>query len=206
MMWVTTPKLLRWVYPKRIWDFPECDRVHLTFDDGPIPEVTPWVLDLLKAQGVKATFFCIGDNIRKHPEIFSRILAEGHTVGNHTQNHLNGWKTPTKLYLENVMAAESQMLEAGLREQTERRKLFRPPYGRITHRQARALNAMGYDIIMWTVLSYDFDASISPLQCYQNVSQNLSPGTIVVFHDSLKAEKNLRYVLPKVLEQYYSIF
>ena len=189
---VTVPKFVQRIYPKRIWALPNNDKkVYLTFDDGPIPEVTPWVLDTLKQYNAKATFFCIGENIKKHPDIFNRILAEGHSVGNHTFNHLNGWQTKTSEYIKNVEKCETCL------DQTT--KLFRPPYGKITSKQSKILQQRGYKIIMWSVLSYDYDASVSEEKCLQNVLQNIQPESIVVFHDSLKAEKNLRYVLPKVL-------
>jgi len=184
------PRFIQRLYPERVWAFPnKRDSVYLTFDDGPIPEVTPWVLDELKNHNATATFFCIGENAKKHPEIFQRIIAEGHAVGNHTFNHLNGWKTETSEYIENTLLAEKLIAS----------KLFRPPYGKITSKQAKQLQQKGFKIIMWDVLSYDFDTTISEKKCLQSVLKNIKPGSIVVFHDSLKAEKNLRYVLPKVL-------
>ncbi len=214
------PRFIQRLYPERIWAFSRSSNsVFLTFDDGPIPEVTPWVLDELKKYNAKATFFCIGENVQKHPEIFRRILSEGHSVGNHTFNHLKGTKTETSEYVENVEKAERQMMEVGRRlpedgcrkiedstidnQQSKienRKSLFRPPYGKITSKQAKILQQKGFKIVMWDVLSYDFDATVSEEKCLQNVLQNIKPGSLVVFHDSLKAEKNLRYVLPKVLE------
>lgn len=189
---VTVPKFVQRIYPKRIWALPNNDKkVYLTFDDGPIPEVTPWVLDTLRQYNAKATFFCIGDNIKKHPDIFNRILTEGHSVGNHTFNHLNGWETKTSEYIKNVEKCETYL--------DETTKLFRPPYGKITSKQSKILQQRGYKIIMWSVLSYDYDASVSEEKCLQNVLQKIQPGSIIVFHDSLKAEKNLRHVLPEVL-------
>jgi peptidoglycan/xylan/chitin deacetylase (PgdA/CDA1 family) len=193
-----TPKILRWMYPKRVWAFSNVDMPYLTFDDGPIPEVTPWVLDELKKYQVKATFFCIGDNIAKNPEIFKRIIAEGHQIGNHTCNHLNGWKTDTANYLDNVEKCE---IEIKKHFSTNQSKLFRPPYGRLSFKQAKLLLSKGYKIIMWSILSGDFDISISKEKCLKNVLSGLKNGDIIIFHDSLKAEKNLRYVLPKVLEK-----
>lgn len=194
------PRFIQRLYPERIWAFSRTSNsIYLTFDDGPIPEVTPWVMDELKKYSAKATFFCIGDNVQKHPEVFRRILSEGHAVGNHTFNHLNGWKTNTAEYIENVEKAERQMTthsEFIIRNS----KLFRPPYGKITSKQAKILKKKGYKIVMWDIISYDFDATISPEKCLQNVLKKIQPGSVVVFHDSLKAEKNLRYVLPKVLD------
>lgn len=219
------PRFIQRLYPERIWAFSRSSNsVFLTFDDGPIPEVTPWVLDELKKHSAKATFFCIGENIQKHPEIFKRIIAEGHSVGNHTFSHLNGWETETSVYVENVLKweVEGRKSEVGSwktedgRPKTEETpldtqskivnhqslivNLFRPPYGKITSAQAKLLREKGFKIIMWSLLSYDFDQNISEEKCLQNVVKNIGPGSIVVFHDSLKAEKNLRYVLPKVLE------
>ena len=193
------PRSIQWLYPERIWAFPrESNSVYLTFDDGPIPEVTPWVLDELKKHNAKATFFCIGENVQRHPEIFRRILDEGHSVGNHTFNHLNGWKTEVSEYVENVLKCEEIFnSEFGIQNSE---LLFRPPYGKIKSKQARALQQRGYKIIMWNLISYDYDTTLDKEKCLQNVLDNIEPGSIVVFHDSLKAEKNLRYVLPKVLE------
>lgn len=215
---VKMPKFVQRFYPEQIWAFPhEKDSVYLTFDDGPIPEVTPWVLDELNKHNAKATFFCIGENIQKHPDIFRRIISEGHAVGNHTFNHLNGWKTKTSEYVANVEKVERQMEDAGGRMTEDSRllnseiinrqasivnhkSLFRPPYGKITSKQAEILQKKGFHIVMWDILSYDYDATVSEEKCLQNVLKNLNPGSVVVFHDSLKAAKNLRYVLPKVLE------
>ena len=224
LRFVKMPRFIQRLYPERLWAFSRnSSAVYLTFDDGPIPEVTPWVLDELKKHNAKATFFCIGENIEKHPEIFKRLLSEGHSVGNHTFNHLNGWKTQTAEYVKNVEKSERWMQDAkyGMKQDESRLKeeefsqldtskfsptienqksLFRPPYGRIKSSQAKILHEKGYKIVMWDIISYDFDASISPEKCLQNVLENIQAGSIIVFHDSLKAEKNLRHVLPKVLE------
>lgn len=199
------PRFIQRLYPERIWAFSrDKNSVYLTFDDGPIPEVTPWVLNELKKHQAKATFFCIGNNIQKHPEVFKNIISEGHTVGNHTYNHLNGWKTKTSNYIENTEKASKQILNtikqiSGMDQKSFGSKLFRPPYGRITSKQAKILQKKGYKIVMWDIISFDYDASISKEKCLQNVLKNIKPGSVVVFHDSLKAEKNLRYTLPKVL-------
>lgn len=220
------PRFIQRLYPERIWAFSRSENsVYLTFDDGPIPEVTPWILDELKKYNAKATFFCIGENVQKHPEIFRRIISEGHSVGNHTFNHLNGWKTETSEYVGNVEKAGRQMMDDGRlktedgRSVTEgleiknplpiaigtkivnQQSLFRPPYGKITSKQAKIIQKKGFKIVMWDIISYDYDATISKEKCLQNVLKNIKPGSVVVFHDSLKAEKNLRYVLPKVLEK-----
>lgn len=165
--------------------------VYLTFDDGPVPEVTPWVLEQLKKYNAKATFFCIGDNIRKNPEIYKSLLTAGHQTGNHTFNHLNGWKVNTEDYLKNTALAADYIKSF----------LFRPPYGKIKFFQALRLKRQ-YKIVMWDVLSYDFDINTSPQQCMENVIVNAVPGSIVVFHDSIKAEKNLKFALPEVLKYF----
>lgn len=202
------PGFIKKLYPKRIWDGPRNGKsIYLTFDDGPIPEVTPWVLDQLRKYDAKASFFCIGDNIRKHPEVFKKVVSEGHAVGNHTFNHLNGWKTPAMEYLLNVEAGQ-QILEKQLPKNTPaataslKSRLFRPPYGRIKAGQARQLREQGYTLVMWDVLSMDYDQKLSPEACFQNVLKNAGNGSIIVFHDSLKAERNLKIVLPKVLEHF----
>ncbi len=200
------PRFIQRLYPERIWAFSRTSNsIYLTFDDGPIPDVTPWVLDELKKYKAKATFFCIGENVQKHPNVFRRILSEGHAVGNHTFNHLNGWRTDTAEYIENVEKSEIQMLEINSEFSSDSYRIpnsefFRPPYGKITSKQAKILKKKGYKIVMWDIISYDFDRNISPEECLQNVLKKIQPGSVVVFHDSLKAEKNLRYVLPKVLD------
>ncbi len=199
------PRFIQRLYPERIWAFSRSSNsVYLTFDDGPIPEITPWVLDELKKYNAKATFFCIGENVQKHPEIFRRIIAEGHSVGNHTFNHLNGWKTKTAEYIENVEKAERQIINNSKTKSRQskisnQKSLFRPPYGKITSEQSKLLQKKGFKIVMWDIISYDYDAKISEEKCLKNVLKNVKSGSVVVFHDSLKAEKNLRYVLPKVL-------
>ncbi|SRX72257.1 polysaccharide deacetylase family protein [Aequorivita antarctica] len=189
------PRFIQRLYPERIWAFSrKSNAVYLTFDDGPIPEITPWVLDELKKYNAKATFFCIGENVKKHPEIYRRILSEGHSVGNHTFNHLKGTKTETSPYIKNVLLAE-EIINS---------KLFRPPYGKITSKQSKILQKKGFKIVMWDIISYDYDATVSEEECLQNVLKYIKAGSVVVFHDSLKAEKNLRYVLPKVLNIFFS--
>ncbi|MAM28285.1 MAG: polysaccharide deacetylase family protein [Flavobacteriaceae bacterium] len=196
---VKTPKLVQWIFPRRVWAFSRKEpKVYLTFDDGPIPEVTPWVLEVLRKYDAKATFFCIGDNIHKHPEVYKQILAEGHSVGNHTFHHLKGTETSIEDYIAEVEKCEHEMLNQ--QDSNSKNNLFRPPYGKMTAAQAKRLQDKGYQIVMWDVLSADFDVDISEEKCLQNVLQNIKKGSVVVFHDSLKAEKNLRYVLPKVLE------
>lgn len=187
---VRAPFFLRACYSEAIWRKSKSEKsIYLTFDDGPIPEITPWVLDLLKKENVKATFFCVGENIVKNPVLFQRLKDEGHAVGNHTYNHLRGWDTEDNLYLENI--AKTQLLT-----QT---RLFRPPYGRIKKSQSNVVKTQ-YDIIMWDVLTGDYDARISPEQCLKNSVNYTRNGSIIVFHDNIKAIKNLEYALPRAIE------
>ena len=193
MYLVKTPWLLKKLYPQLVWNHSRMQPViYLTFDDGPIPIVTPFVLKTLKQFEAKATFFCIGDNIQKHPDIFKQVQAEGHSIGNHTFNHLKGWKTEDQTYIENFIKADEQHPTL----------LFRPPYGRIKRSQIKQLQALkpGLKIIMWDVLSGDFDMSLKPEDCLKGVLKHTDNGAIIVFHDSLKAFNRLEYVLPRALE------
>ncbi|WEK21766.1 MAG: polysaccharide deacetylase family protein [Candidatus Pedobacter colombiensis] len=201
MYLVKSPLLLKWYYPSLIWNKPRSEKViYLTFDDGPIPDVTTFVLKTLKSFDAKATFFCIGDNIVKHPDVFKQIKKEGHQIGNHTFNHLKGWKTEDKSYLKNFNACQ----------ELTKTYLFRPPYGRIKKSQVSGIKSAHPEIqiIMWDVLSGDFDINLSPQKCYENVIKNTRNGSIIVFHDSLKAFERLEYALPLTLkffkEQGYS--
>ena len=190
--WVKTPGWLPRLFPKElVWKMQSGTSVFLTFDDGPHPDVTPFVLDQLKEHGAKASFFCIGKNVAEHPEIYHRIIQEGHTIGNHTQNHLNGWKQENHTYLNNILQA-SRYIDS---------RNYRPPYGRIRMSQVRRLSKgrKPWRIYMWDILSGDFDQELTPEQCLSNVISNLEPGSIVVFHDSVKAFPRLKYVLPEVL-------
>uniref|UniRef100_UPI00404B4646 polysaccharide deacetylase family protein n=1 Tax=Flavobacterium sp. TaxID=239 RepID=UPI00404B4646 len=197
MRFFKIPKIITILFPKYIWKLPNAEKkIYLTFDDGPIPEVTEWVLDVLKQENIKASFFCIGDNIKKNPLIFKRIITEKHAVGNHTFNHLKGWKTAPKNYIENVQLCEEEIL----RHTNLKSKLFRPPYGKIRRVQANAIQKLGYKIIMWDVLSYDFDADLNEEKCLQKVIKNASKGSIIVFHDSIKANNNLKFALPKAIQ------
>ena len=194
--WMKTNRLIKLLFPKYVWTIPNDEqKVFLTFDDGPTPAITEWVLEQLRQYDSKATFFCIGKNIEKHPEIFKKIIAEGHAIGNHTFNHLNGWKTTSKDYFENVKLCHSQFTI----HNSQICNLFRPPYGKIKPSQSKRLRKLGYKIIMWDVLSYDFDKKITREKCLDNVLQPIESGSIIVFHDSNKAWNNLEYVLPKTL-------
>jgi peptidoglycan/xylan/chitin deacetylase (PgdA/CDA1 family) len=209
--WTKTPQTIKKLLRNYIWDVPNTtNTIYLTFDDGPIPEVTEWVLDVLKEENSKATFFCIGDNIQKHPTIYQRILNEGHKTGNHTFNHLNGWKTKKKNYIENFELCEteiekfqipnSKIHKSDSQLPTSRSQLFRPPYGKITLSQSEKIQKLGYKIMMWDVLSYDFNPKITVEKCKENVLKNTSAGSIIVFHDSIKAEKTLKKVLPEIIQ------
>ena len=187
-----TLQWIQWIFRSITWRIPTDEKViYLTFDDGPIPEVTPWVLETLAAFDARATFFCIGDNVRKHPKIYEQILAAKHQVGNHTFHHLNGWISWNKTYLKDIKKC-AELVDS---------KLFRPPYGKLKPSQTRQIRKQ-YKVVLWDVLSGDFDAEITSEMCLNNVIENTTKGSIVVFHDSLKAEKHLRFVLPKVLEFY----
>ncbi|ESU23165.1 putative xylanase/chitin deacetylase [Flavobacterium enshiense DK69] len=219
--WIKTNKLIKRLFSNQVWDLPNTEKkIYLTFDDGPTPEATEWVLSVLKKHDVKATFFCIGDNVRKYPELFHKVLSEGHAIGNHTYNHLQGWKTTNKLYLENIRLCEEEISrkidDIKLYEEKEKKEksgngnpngiphkitgLFRPPYGKIKPSQSALLRKKGYKIIMWDVLSADFDQKVSPESCLQNVVKNTAQGSIIVFHDSKKAFRNIEYALPKAIE------
>lgn len=195
-MMYRSPAFYRWLFPNLLWRLPGQGRtLYLTFDDGPIPGPTEFVLDTLRQWQIKATFFLIGDNIRKHPGVFQRIIREGHAVGNHTFNHLDGWKTGAQKYAENVEACRRQMDVSG----KEKTLYFRPPYGKITPGQVKLLQQ--YRIVMWDLLTNDFRKELKPEICLANTLRRLRPGAIIVMHDSLKAETNLSYVLPRLLEE-----
>lgn len=209
------PYLLRLLYPERVSTVKNSHAIYLTFDDGPIPKVTPWVLDLLKKHDAKATFFCIGDNVQKHPDIFRRIIEEGHAVGNHTFNHLKGWKTSRSEYIENIRMSDKVMVseasqrnnkEDNISAETQAKNpefpLFRPPYGKIKNSQAKLAQQEGFKVVMWDVISGDYNKDFSAEVCYRNVTENAKAGSTIVFHDSQKAFVNLREILPKVLEYY----
>jgi len=190
---VKTPIVVKKMFPNYIWDIPtENKNLYLTFDDGPTPEITDWILDLLKKYNAKATFFCVGQNAEHHPEIINRITNEGHTLGNHTYNHIKGWKHKSKEYLKNVEKASKHINST----------LFRPPYGQITPKQGKKLIKLGYKIVMWNILSLDWDKHVSKETCLDNVISKATKGSIIVFHDSQKALNNMQYTLPKVLDHF----
>lgn len=192
---ISIPRIIQKIFSRYVWSIPTKEKeVYLTFDDGPHARVTPWVLDELNKYNAKATFFCIGNNVVEEPLVYNRILAEGHAVGNHTYEHLNGWETDTETYLDNIQQA-ARVIKSSL---------FRPPYGRIKTQQAKKIKTVlgeNARIIMWEVLSADFDPSFTKEQCLKNVMRHVKPGSIIVFHDSEKAFKNLEYALPVVLKE-----
>ena len=195
-----TPFILPLLYPSLTWRIPSPNKqLYLTFDDGPIAGPTEFVLETLQTLKAKATFFCIGDNVRKYPEIFKRIAAQGHAIGNHTQNHLNGWNTNTSDYIDNVMLCDAELRQYDPENATGH-SLFRPPYGRITRSQIAALSQ--FKVVMWDVLSVDYNTRLSPEKCLRNSIRATRDGSIIVFHDSLKASRNLMYTLPRFIEHF----
>jgi peptidoglycan/xylan/chitin deacetylase (PgdA/CDA1 family) len=190
---VKSPFFLRWFSPQYlVCDLPGSGRViYLTFDDGPIPEATPEILSILEKYNVKATFFMVGDNVKKNPSVFAQVKESGHAIGNHTFHHLNGWKTPPGAYVEDVMRCEPYFQS----------KLFRPPYGRFNLSQYFLLRKQ-YRFILWSVLTWDFDRRTSPEECLQYALDNTTEGSVVVFHDSVKSIENVRYALPRFLEHF----
>jgi peptidoglycan-N-acetylglucosamine deacetylase len=190
---VKTPWWLKKIYPECVWQMPgQYKKIYLTFDDGPHPVATPFVLEQLQQYNAKGTFFCIGKNIEEYPFLYEEVVENGHSTGNHTYNHLNGWKTDDAVYIDNIVQAKKRIDS----------RLFRPPYGRATKFQLRLLQQQGMVPVMWTVLSGDFDASLSKEKCLRNVVKNTGDGSIVIFHDSAKAFERLQYVLPRVLEHF----
>lgn len=185
------PLFYRICFPQALWRIRQKGKkvVYLTFDDGPIPEVTPWVLEVLRERSIKATFFCVGDNVRKHPDVFRQVLDEGHKVGNHTFNHIQGIKVRTKTYVENTEKADELINSP----------YFRPPHGHLRLRQLLKLRKK-YKIIMWDLVTRDYSKRMTPEKTLDNVKRYVRDGSIIVFHDSLKAEKNLRYALPQALD------
>ena len=208
MRFITTPKILRMFYPSFLWEMPKGDKkLYITFDDGPHPTITPQVLEILKNFNAKATFFCVGSNVKKYKETFEMIKREGHSVGNHTFNHEKGLITKTKDYVDSVIEADNLIQSP----------LFRPPHGRIKYshittlkkklrisepQKLRISKTQQLKIVAWTVISYDWDKSLTPDDCFNNVIKNAGDGSIIVFHDSEKAVNNMIPTLTKVLEYY----
>jgi len=198
LLFTKTPKLFTSLYPECLWRVDTKEKVlYLTFDDGPIPEVTPFVLDELKKYKAKATFFCIGKNVEENSAIFKRIIKEGHSIGNHTQNHMSGWGHKNKDYFANIEQCKSVLAGHG----APASNLFRPPYGRLTPSQYKNLK-LKYRIVMWDVISFDFDLKTRRSSVLKRVLKYGEPGSIIVFHDSLKAKKRMEFALPKVLAHF----
>ena len=192
-----TPALLPYLYPGLLWRKSASTKtLYLTFDDGPIPELTPWVLEVLAQYNVKATFFCVGDNVRKHPDIYELLSQQGHAVGNHTYHHVKGWNRSTADYLTEVQQCDEVMQL----DEIKAKVLFRPPYGRITRKQIAQLRDR-YEIVMWDVLTADYDQRQRPQDCLQKSLTVTRNGSIVVFHDNLKATRNLQFALAPYIEE-----
>lgn len=199
MFFHRTPWLVQKLYPSLVWSVPTNEKViHITFDDGPIPDLTEFILETLKKYDAKGTFFCVGDNLRKHSEIAKRALNEGHKLANHTFNHLSGWSVDDEQYLDNIKECEKHLAEL-----KENSKLFRPPYGKIKRSQISKV-APNHKIIMWDVLSGDYSKKISPEQCLKRTIGATRKGSIVLFHDNVKAEANMKYALPRFLDHFSS--
>ncbi|HCS21998.1 MAG TPA: polysaccharide deacetylase family protein [Bacteroidetes bacterium] len=188
----TTPRFIQWFDPFLIWKMKKREQptLYLTFDDGPHPTITPWVLEILKQFNARATFFCVGDNVRKYPEVYAQILREGHSTGNHTFNHLNGWKSEKGNYYANIDSCR-ELVDS---------KLFRPPYGKIRPAQVLHLKKQKYQVIMWSILSRDFEADLDKEKSLATLKTSCRDGSILLFHDSEKAQKNLEFLLPALLD------
>lgn len=192
------PTWFQKMFPGYTWQLPNGQKtIYLTFDDGPVPGITEWVVDVLKEYKIKASFFVVGENVTKHPEVFRKLIKNKHVVGNHTFHHARGWQSPTPEYLVEAGLGNEAIVENGGKTP----KYFRPPHGRIKPSQAKELRKE-YELLMWNVLTLDYDKNIPEKKCLQNSIKATSPGSIVVFHDSLKAEKNLKYVLPRYIEHF----
>ncbi|MBL4654488.1 MAG: polysaccharide deacetylase family protein [Bacteroidia bacterium] len=192
MYFIKTPSIFKKLFPSLIWDIPTTEKeLYITFDDGPTPELTFWIMEELKKHDAQATFFCVGNNVCNHPEVYGRLFTSNHAVGNHTFNHLNGWKTKNKDYFRNIQQCKEFVPS----------KLFRPPYGKLKFSQISALKDF-YKIIMWDVLSGDFDKNVSKEQCLKNSLNHIKPGSIIVFHDNERFTEKIKYVLPKFLKHF----
>ena len=190
-MYFRWPKIMCKHTPTMLWKVRSKDTVYLTFDDGPTPKITEFILDTLDKYGAKATFFCLGNNAEMYPELIEEIERRGHAIGNHSYNHTRGWLTTTDEYMASAYRAGQFLPHT---------RLFRPPYGRIAIREVRRMRSQGWRVVMWNNISEDYDHKVSPQRCAQKVTRHIHPGNIIVFHDSVKASKNMLYALPKVLE------
>lgn len=191
---IKTPWWLKKLYPGCLWDMSKSGKtLYLTFDDGPHPEITAFILEELKKYNARATFFCIGENVARYPDVYQRLITEGHVVGNHTQHHINGWKSSQRDYISDVKAA-GNFIDS---------RLFRPPYGRMKKSQMKSLiRELHMTIVMWNILAGDWDATVSPEKCYDRIKNKITPGNIIVLHDSEKAWERMSYILPRLLEDF----
>ena len=202
MYFIKTPTYIQKLFPNALWEIDTAERkLHFTFDDGPTPEVTLWVLEQLKNYNAKATFFVLGKNVQRYPDIFQQIILSGHSVGNHSFSHLNGWQTKDEMYFDDIEKA-GKVIQIPIAIGINHKLLFRPPYGRMTFSQYSFLKTK-YQVVMWDVLSGDFDYKLNSEQCFENVKRNTTNGSIVVFHDSHKGFERLKICLPKVLKYYF---
>ncbi len=203
MHFFSVPSTIQWLIPSCTWRKVGQEKViYLTFDDGPHPEITAWVIDELKKHQIKATFFCVGDNLKKHPETAKQLLTEGHQIGNHTMHHIKGWKHKNVDYLKDIEDCDTEIrkIHEQMNDEKAQPRLFRPPYGQIKPSQIKLLREKGYEIIQWSDLSCDYDKHLNCEKSLSALVKNAKPGSIVVFHDSEKAEIQLKQILPSYLE------
>ena len=203
MHFFSVPSTIQWLIPSCTWRKVGQEKViYLTFDDGPHPEITAWVIDELKKHQIKATFFCVGDNLKKHPETAKQLLTEGHQIGNHTMHHIKGWKHKNVDYLKDIEDCDTEIrkIHEQMNDEKAQPRLFRPPYGQIKPSQIKLLREKGYEIIQWSNLSCDYDKHLNCEKSLSALVKNAKPGSIVVFHDSEKAENQLKQILPSYLE------
>ena len=203
MHFFSVPSTIQWLIPSCTWRKVGQEKViYLTFDDGPHPEITAWVIDELKKHQIKATFFCVGDNLKKHPETAKQLLTEGHQIGNHTMHHIKGWKHKNVDYLKDIEDCDTEIrkIHEQMNDEKAQPRLFRPPYGQIKPSQIELLREQGYEIIQWSDLSCDYDKHLNCEKSLSALVKNAKPGSIVVFHDSEKAENQLKQILPSYLE------
>lgn len=203
MHFFSVPSTIQWLIPSCTWRKVGQEKViYLTFDDGPHPEITAWVIDELKKHQIKATFFCVGDNLKKHPETAKQLLTEGHQIGNHTMHHIKGWKHKNVDYLKDIEDCDTEIrkIHEQMNDEKAQPRLFRPPYGQIKPSQIELLREKGYEIIQWSDLSCDYDKHLNCEKSLSALVKNAKPGSIVVFHDSEKAENQLKQILPSYLE------
>lgn len=189
----TIPSIFPLIAPNVTWKVKTNDKVlYLTFDDGPHPSITPMVLGILEEYNAKATFFCVGDNVTKYPEIFNEIISKGHAVGNHTFNHIKGWQSTNQFYIDNIKKA-AEVIPSNL---------FRPPFGRIKPSQIKLLKK-DYRIVMWSILTRDYDKNLNPYTALKHLNKLTKPGDVVVFHDSEKAKENMLVMLKGMLQHFH---